>query len=116
MRCRGPDPGTSKCDAQRRAYAGLRHDVSAVGIRSIRLATEDLELPVFTSVTSASSSPLTPRATLPVDDAAAYIGVSKSVLDTWRSRGQGPRFVRLGRRIVYRIAALDEFLLESEQH
>lgn len=69
---------------------------------------------MITSVTPASS-PKTPRATLSVDDAAAYIGVSKSILDTWRTRGQGPRYVRLGRRIVYRVAALDEFLLESEQ-
>lgn len=70
---------------------------------------------MIASATSSSSSSLTPRATLSVADAAAYIGVSKSVLDTWRSRREGPRFVRLGRRIVYRIAALDEFLLESER-
>lgn len=71
---------------------------------------------MIASATSSSSSSLTPRAALSVNDAAAYIGVSKSVLDTWRSRREGPRFVRLGRRIVYHIAALDEFLLESEQN
>ncbi|MCP3424802.1 helix-turn-helix domain-containing protein [Rothia sp. AR01] len=97
-----------------RAYAGLRRDVSAVGIRTFHLARKDLEHPMITSVSS-DSSHATPGAALSVDGAAAYLGVSKSALDTWRTRGQGPRYSRLGRRIVYRIAALDEFLLESEQ-
>lgn len=53
-------------------------------------------------------------AALPVTEAAAYLGVSKSMLDTWRSRGVGPRFVRLGAKVVYRTAALDEYLLANE--
>ena len=51
---------------------------------------------------------------LPVLEAAAYLGVSKSMLDTWRSRGAGPRYVRLGTKVVYRITALDDYLLANE--
>jgi predicted DNA-binding transcriptional regulator AlpA len=53
-------------------------------------------------------------AALPVLEAAAYLGISKSMLDTWRSRGAGPRYVRLGTKVVYRIAALDDYLLANE--
>jgi excisionase family DNA binding protein len=54
-------------------------------------------------------------ATLNVSEAAFYLGVSQSTLNTWRTRGNGPRFVRLGRKILYRLAALDDFLLSNER-
>jgi hypothetical protein len=40
-------------------------------------------------------------------------GVSRSTLRSWRSQGRGPRFARLGRRIVYRLTDLRDFLNES---
>ncbi len=54
-------------------------------------------------------------ATLNVPEAAMYLGVSESALNTWRTRGKGPHYVRLGRKILYRFAALDDFLLSNEQ-
>ncbi len=53
---------------------------------------------------------ITPRA-LPTREAGAYIGVAKSTLEDWRTRGIGPRFVRLGTKSIrYRVADLDAFL------
>jgi hypothetical protein len=54
-------------------------------------------------------------ATLNVSEAAFFLGVSESTLNTWRTRGRGPRYVRLGRKVLYRIAALNDYLLSNEQ-
>lgn len=46
-------------------------------------------------------------------EAAAYIGVGARTLQSWRSKGQGPRFVRIGfgqGRIRYLQAELDAWL------
>ena len=46
--------------------------------------------------------------------AAAKLGISESTLDRLRNAGRIP-FVKLGNAILYRVASLDQFLLESEQ-
>jgi predicted DNA-binding transcriptional regulator AlpA len=60
-----------------------------------------------------------------VKEAAAYLGVSKSALDKWRMSPEarayqhqhygwaatdGPPFIRIGRRIVYDTANLDQWM------
>lgn len=47
-----------------------------------------------------------------VDEArlAARLGVSRSTLQSWRYSGRGPRWIKLGRLIRYRIADVDTFL------
>jgi predicted DNA-binding transcriptional regulator AlpA len=42
--------------------------------------------------------------------AAEYLGLSPATLETMRSRGGGPVFVKLGARVVYRREELDEWL------
>lgn len=50
-------------------------------------------------------------------DAAGYIGLGKSTLDKWRSqRSDGPRFMKLGRRVVYRVEDLDNWVAENRRH
>ncbi len=53
---------------------------------------------------------------LPPEDAAAYIGDGKSptkgTLDNWRSKGIGPRFIKIGRLVFYDTAELDRWLAE----
>lgn len=44
--------------------------------------------------------------------AADYVGISVDSLKHWRLRGKGPRFVRVGSRVVYRIADLDAWLAD----
>ncbi|MEI8396833.1 MAG: helix-turn-helix domain-containing protein [Rhodospirillaceae bacterium] len=43
-------------------------------------------------------------------DSAKYLNVSKSYLEKLRVSGNGPKYVRLGRLIRYRITDLDNFM------
>ncbi|HEY9367518.1 helix-turn-helix domain-containing protein [Streptomyces sp.] len=52
------------------------------------------------------------RTTLKTPEAATYIGVANRTLENWRNRGKGPRYIRAGRAVVYRIRDLDAFLDE----
>lgn len=46
------------------------------------------------------------------NDAAHVLGVAPGTLANWRGCGRGPRYVRLGRRVVYRIEDLEAYLDE----
>jgi excisionase family DNA binding protein len=50
------------------------------------------------------------RTVLPTETAATYLGLSPKTLETLRTRGGGPPFLKLGRRVVYRKADLDTWL------
>lgn len=41
--------------------------------------------------------------------AAARLGVATGTLRNWRSQGRGPQYVRLGRRVLYRLRDLDVY-------
>lgn len=48
---------------------------------------------------------------MPLKEASAYVGLAESTLNRYRSKGGGPRYVRVGRRrIGYRREDLDEWL------
>ena len=48
-------------------------------------------------------------------EAAAFLSVSVKLMQNWRWRGEGPRFVRLGGRLVrYRRADLEAFVAAGE--
>jgi len=49
------------------------------------------------------------RKLLSTGGAAEYLGLGQSTLEKWRLIGSGPRFVTLGRRIVYDPEDLDAF-------
>ncbi len=60
---------------------------------------------------ASSPSPTGPRKVLRVADAAQYLGISISLLNKLRVRGDGPRFIRLGRRTIgYDMNDLAEWL------
>jgi predicted DNA-binding transcriptional regulator AlpA len=40
---------------------------------------------------------------------ASHWGVSANTLRKWRWEGKGPRFVKLGRKVVYRRTDIDAF-------
>ncbi|MGN6252585.1 MAG: helix-turn-helix transcriptional regulator [Marmoricola sp.] len=54
---------------------------------------------------------------LNTDDACAYLGVPKATLLTWRVRrpGYGPRAVKAGGRLKYRLSELDRWLQDHEE-
>jgi predicted DNA-binding transcriptional regulator AlpA len=43
-------------------------------------------------------------------EAAEFLGLSAQTLPAWRSRGRGPRFHKVGRRVVYFESDLTAFL------
>ena len=43
-------------------------------------------------------------------ETADILGVKEDTLDHWRVRGHGPRFVRIGRRIMYRLEDIEAFI------
>ncbi|PZT76772.1 MULTISPECIES: helix-turn-helix domain-containing protein [unclassified Streptomyces] len=47
--------------------------------------------------------------------AAEYLGISPNTLYVWRHRRQGPPSFRMGRRVMYRITALDEWVRDQER-
>lgn len=53
---------------------------------------------------------------LNTEDACGYLGVPKATLLTWRVRrpGYGPRAVKAGGRLKYRLSELDRWLCEHE--
>lgn len=52
---------------------------------------------------------------LTLNKAAMYLGISPNTLYVWRHRRQGPPSFRMGRRVMYRISALDEWVDRQEQ-
>ena len=44
------------------------------------------------------------------EKAAALLGIEVGTLANWRYRGVGPRFLRLGGRVRYRLADLADYL------
>ena len=44
------------------------------------------------------------------NEAAGYLGLTKSTLEAWRCRGGGPVFIKLGKAVRYRREDLDEFI------
>lgn len=48
-----------------------------------------------------------------VREAADYVGLSKSTLDKLRCYGTGPRYIKLGRAVVYSTADLDDWVASN---
>ncbi|GHE73943.1 helix-turn-helix transcriptional regulator [Streptomyces cellulosae] len=64
-------------------------------------------------MTQTKQAPETAFLNLP--QAAEYLGLSPNTLYVWRHRRQGPPSFRMGRRVMYRIAALNEWVHTQEQ-
>ena len=47
---------------------------------------------------------------LRTNDAAAYVGLSPRTLEKKRIEGTGPRYLKIGRAVIYDTRALDTFL------
>ncbi|MGW7056264.1 helix-turn-helix transcriptional regulator [Streptomyces sp. NPDC054887] len=52
---------------------------------------------------------------LTLPKAAVYLGISPNTLYVWRHRRQGPPSFQMGRRVMYRISALDEWVHRQER-
>jgi hypothetical protein len=52
---------------------------------------------------------------LEIDDVAALLHVSRSLLAKWRMLGRGPRFMKVGRRILYECGEVRRWLEAQER-
>lgn len=74
-------------------------------------SSRDKEMPLALVV------PLPQDPFLNTEDACGYLGVPKATLLTWRVRrpGYGPRAVKAGGRLKYRLSELDRWLRDHEE-
>jgi hypothetical protein len=42
-------------------------------------------------------------------EAASWLGLKPGTLEVWRSLGRGPRFLKIGRKVFYKIEDLELF-------
>ena len=68
--------------------------------------------PNLTIVRESSPDVETPDVKHLIDEGAlaSRLGVSRSTLQSWRYTGRGPRFIKLGRMVRYRVADVDAYL------
>lgn len=50
-----------------------------------------------------------------VEETAAKTGMSVSTLNKWRVAGYGPKFIKLGRRVLYRDEDIEAFITAGER-
>ena len=42
-------------------------------------------------------------------EAAAYLGIQPNTLEIWRCKHKGPRYAKIGRRVIYDVNDLEAF-------
>ena len=52
---------------------------------------------------------------LEIDDVVDLLHVSRSLLAKWRMKGRGPRFMKVGRRILYECGEVRRWLEAQER-
>lgn len=52
---------------------------------------------------------MTKKPKLSTQEAADYYGVKRNTLEIWRCKHKGPRYYKLGSRVLYDIDDLEEF-------
>lgn len=51
---------------------------------------------------------------LSAKEAAKFLSTTEGTLSQWRHRGEGPPFLRMGRKVAYRRESLDTWLRDLE--
>lgn len=74
--------------------------------------------PKLTIVRESSHDVETPDVKHLIDEGAlaTHLGVSRSTLQSWRYSGRGPRFIKLGRMVRYRVADVDAYLAANTRN
>jgi hypothetical protein len=65
--------------------------------------------PIVPGQNQERSIPMSDRPKLNTQEAAAYLGVRPNTLEVWRCKHRGPKYAKLGSRIVYDPEELDAF-------
>ncbi len=48
--------------------------------------------------------------------AAEFLGIQKNTLEVWRCYKKGPKYSKIGRRVLYDIKDLEEYFQENNVH
>jgi predicted DNA-binding transcriptional regulator AlpA len=129
MTTRLPDirRATEELDELRRELRGLekRIDALTAWLQKAKAELPEVENRSFSVVQEAaiasriadavlSSLQTAPQISTPRNirerEAAKYLGVSVSALRAWRMRSKGPRFIHLGRMVLYPVKELDAYV------
>lgn len=51
-----------------------------------------------------------PRLTVKPTAAAEMLGLSRGTLANWRAEGRGPRYIKSGKQILYRVSDIEAWL------
>ena len=57
-----------------------------------------------------SPLPANMEALVPSKDAPAYLGLAEQTLARWRCEGHGPPYVKLGKKVYYRVGDLRSWM------
>ena len=57
-----------------------------------------------------SAAPAAARSNVDTRRAAELLGMSNRTLEKWRGQGTGPPFLKLGRRVLYSVVDLEEWI------
>ena len=50
------------------------------------------------------------------DEAADFLGVKGNTLEVWRTKKKGPKYSKIGSRVLYDISDLEEFFASRSVH
>lgn len=56
-----------------------------------------------------------PAPLLTTDELADYLRVPISTIYAWNHRGSGPKRMRVGKRVLYRLSDVEAWLVEQEE-
>lgn len=54
---------------------------------------------------------MTTQQKLNTEEAAAYLGIKRNTLEVWRCKHKGPRYSKIGTRVLYDVNDLEAFFL-----
>ena len=57
-----------------------------------------------------------PKQKLNTQEAAAYLGIQPNTLEVWRCKHKGPRYAKLGSRVMYDIEDLEDWFASRCVH
>lgn len=50
------------------------------------------------------------------DEAADFLGLKPNTLEVWRTKKKGPKYSKIGSRVLYDISDLEEFFASRSVH
>jgi len=57
-----------------------------------------------------------PAKKLNTDEAAEFLGVKPNTLEVWRTKKKGPKYSKIGSRVLYDINDLEEYFSSRSVH